>query len=262
MSDRHPPVETLRFPRLTLEDLTRDRPACRLPPRVVWIHAFALDAPADVQDRCGQWLSPPERERAARFRFEEDRRRYVVAHGYLRRVLGAYCGTPPASVELCEGAGGKPVLRNAPAGVGAVTFSLTHSHGRALVAVGAGLDAGVDLEQVREEVDCAALAERFFARREWQAIMAAEPAGRRRAFFRHWVGKEAVLKARGTGLRAPLHQCELRFSSDDTAAVELPCAPPERCRLFTARFLPLEGDWIGAVAADGADWRWAYSAPA
>ncbi|ALA58873.1 4'-phosphopantetheinyl transferase family protein [Nitrospira moscoviensis] len=252
---------SLEFVRLTLADVEDRSPRFRLSEGVIQVHAFMLDTTPDVRQRCGQWLSQAEHERAQRFRFEEDRGRYMVAHGYLRHLLGAYCGKAPASLEFRERTGGKPILVGEGQGAQSIGFSLTHSHGRALVAAAVGFDVGVDLERMRHNVDYAALARRFFSPAECRIIMAAEPDGQRREFFRHWVGKESILKARGTGLRVPLHECELRFTDGQTALVQSGCMPAGAADVFTARFLPLAGDWVGAVAAEGTEWRWASSSP-
>lgn len=244
----------LMFAALALRDLDAPRPPS-LDDRVIRLHAFSLDAPCDVRARCGRWLSRDEQERAARFRFEKDHDHFVVAHGYLRCVLGAYCGRPPGSLEFRRKPAGKPALAGSSHLPTGVTFSLTHSHGRALLAVASGFEVGVDLEQVRPQVDYRALAKRFFSPRERRRIIAQEEAAARRAFFRHWVGKEAVLKAGGSGLHVPLHECELQFTGDDMAVAH--CRDEsETSEEFCAKFVPLEDDWAGAVAAQGQDWQW------
>lgn len=245
----------LVFTRLTLCNLNPPRATWRLDGRVIRLHAFLLDAPPDVRTRCEHWLSANERARAAGFRFTEDRAHFVVAHGYLRYVLGAYCDRAPDSLEFCRAPAGKPFLAPSQSPTYNVTFSLTHSHGRALVAVASGFEVGVDLEPIRPSVNYLALARRFFAPEEARLIETQTEERARKTFFRHWVAKEAVLKAQGSGLHAPLHQCALDFSDGDTARVRHQ-ADSEPLRQFCARILPLEDPWAGAVAAQGPDWQW------
>src|SRR5262245_51606343 len=45
-------------------------------------------------------LSHDERERAARYRWERDRRRYIVRRGVLRELLSLYLHCPPAAIRL------------------------------------------------------------------------------------------------------------------------------------------------------------------
>src|SRR5687768_11242789 len=47
-------------------------------------------------------LSADEKERAARFHFALHRRRYIAAHGCLRRILGAYLRLDPREVVFAR----------------------------------------------------------------------------------------------------------------------------------------------------------------
>src|SRR5215470_19818 len=71
-------------------------------------------------------LSRFELERATRLHWEHDRRRYVVAHGTLRKILGAYLQTPPEDLQFCRSAKGKPALSGEWAASG-LRFNLSHS---------------------------------------------------------------------------------------------------------------------------------------
>src|SRR5438105_11848106 len=78
-------------------------------------------------------LSDEERNRSARFRFEKGRRRFVVAHGALRELLGRCLGTDPAQVHFIYNAFGKPELH--PEYGGRLKFNLSHSGDLALIAI-------------------------------------------------------------------------------------------------------------------------------
>src|ERR1051326_1994151 len=55
-------------------------------------------------------LDHTELARAERLHFEPDRRRYVVSHGLIRRLLGRALNLPPHAVAFEHAAHGKPVL--------------------------------------------------------------------------------------------------------------------------------------------------------
>ena len=55
-------------------------------------------------------LSDAERQRASRFAFDRDRRRFIVARARLRELVAARLGVRPEAVELVYGAHGKPAL--------------------------------------------------------------------------------------------------------------------------------------------------------
>lgn len=138
-------------------------------------------------------LSAEEQARAGRFKFRVDRRRYVRAHLGMQRVLAAYAEREPRELVLGRGAHGKPYL----VGGEGLGFNLTHSGNVAVLAVGWGVEVGVDVERVVPEADhpTSQLSERE------QAYLRGVPAEERAdAFYRCWTRKEALLKGMGMGL--------------------------------------------------------------
>lgn len=148
-------------------------------------------------------LSADETERAGRFRFEGDRRRFVAGRAALRRILGGYLDSDPAQLQFTYGPAGKPALSGQPAGA-TLSFNLSHSAERALLAVAAGRALGTDIERIRRSDDLAAVAGRFFARGEIAALGLLDHSLYIEGFFACWTRKEALLKAFGAGLSLPL----------------------------------------------------------
>ena len=173
----------------------------------------------------GVVLSDDERARAARFRFERDRVRYAAAHTALRAILGAYLEVAPERLAFDHTSHGKPFVR----GASSLSFNLSHSGDLALVAVAPGAAVGVDIEQVRDDVECERLARRFFSDHEQRELFALPAADRMAAFFTCWTRKEAFIKGVGEGLSIPLADFDvpvavgsparlLAFRTDETAA--------------------------------------------
>lgn len=154
---------------------------------------ISLD-PADTTDRPAT-LDASERERAAGFRFERDRRRFVRSHEALRRILARYADADPADLRFEANAHGKPRL----AGLGP-HFNLSHSGEWALVAVSADCEVGVDLE-IERELDYLPAARLVFHDDEVDQLRRA-PERLRNDFFECWVRREAYLKGLGLGLSA------------------------------------------------------------
>jgi 4'-phosphopantetheinyl transferase len=133
-----------------------------------------------------------------------------------------------------------------------ITFNLSHSHTRGLIAISKEQEIGVDLECVRSEVKIAKLSERYFTRSEHRAIMELAQEQRAARFFRYWVAKEAVLKATGIGLRG-LAECEIILGTDEAGTevqVRLSSQMKNRLRV---RLLSCEQGWEAAVAAQRLD---------
>ena len=172
-----------------LEDLARGE---------VHVWCVALDvAPATAADLY-RTLSGEERDRAARPRFPIDRRRFIVARGALRDILGRYLGMHPGRVSFAYNAFGKPEL-GLTSGK-RLKFNLSHSAGCALVAITADADVGVDLEYIRPELDHSEIARCFFSAAEVDQLNRVPSHAQSHAFFESWTKREAYVKARGEGL--------------------------------------------------------------
>lgn len=127
-------------------------------------------------------LTEDERNRSARFRFERDRRRYIVARGALRSLLGQYLDTEPAQIRFTYNPFGKPELHS---DFGTrLKFNLSHSADLAAIAITTDGAVGVDIEQIKPEADYAEIAR-------------CDP----QTFFEYWTRREAYVKARGEGLQ-------------------------------------------------------------
>ena len=176
---------------------------CSTPPLVpgevhVWRVLLGLEGgPAE-----GGVLSDEERARADRFRRPEDRARSIVSRTALRELLARYVGSTPAALRLTAGPHGKPVLALGST-ASPPDFNVAHS-GRVILLAFAASAVGVDVEQLRDDVEIEELARRFFAPEEVAAVHATPGARRVETFFRIWTRKEAFLKAHGAGLSAPL----------------------------------------------------------
>ena len=151
-------------------------------------------------------LTAGERARAARFRFELHRHRYINRHYWWRRQLARCLQCAVSDLDFEPGAHGKPQLRAKGRVPG--YFNGSSSQDYALLGFDPTKDIGVDIECVRPFKDAAAFAARHFAAAERASIRAA---GRsetlsRELFYRVWTRKEAFLKCTGPGLVDDLEQ--------------------------------------------------------
>lgn len=143
-------------------------------------------------------LSPDERDRATRFRFERDRRLFVTARGVLRTLLGHYLRADPKQIELAYGNHGKPRLADDEVGL---RFNVSHSDDLVALAFCERREVGVDVERVRPCLFTEEIARRYLPPPTVREIERHSGEGRVREFFRAWVRLEAHLKGRGDGLR-------------------------------------------------------------
>lgn len=218
---------------------------------------------ADVRE---QWpesmlyslLSEEEQARARSFAFEEDRRRYLHAHGFLRMLLGCYLSQSPSSVRLTTGHNGKPCLVSDQR---ALRFNISHARALVLCALAGDREVGVDVEWRDREFSWHDVAAYACSERE-QAILAslAGPA-QADTFFSWWTLKEAYVKALGAGLELPLDRIDV--AEEWETRIPAPTRGDLRDHRWAMFTIPLRSDYAGALVTDGVpsrvrcfQWRW------
>jgi 4'-phosphopantetheinyl transferase len=206
-------------------------------------------------------LSPTEATRAAEFRREEDRRRFILGVAVTRAVIGRTLGIPAADVPLdrrcprCGAPHGRPRLPDATG----IELSVTHSGKLVGLAVrsrvpgehGSGR-VGVDVEAVSSAVVHGDLADEgaVLSPSERDAMRELDLETRRIGFLTYWVRKEAVLKATGSGLLAPMSAITVTAPWEKARIVRWddPAGRAAGMRLIDLTAAP---DHLAALAVDG-----------
>jgi 4'-phosphopantetheinyl transferase len=194
-------------------------------------------------------LSDDERNRANRFVYARDQRRYRVAHAVLRLLLARYAGKDARALRFILGPQGKPDLEDEA--TSAISFNLSHSGELALLAISSTCRLGVDIEQIRPMEDAMAIARSFFAPAEQAALTARPLAERDRTFMTCWTRKEAFIKALGGGLSIDLKSFEVSIDRDRPAFLRINDSRWSAQTWNMVHLEPADG-YIGAVVADAA----------
>ncbi|MCA9311468.1 MAG: 4'-phosphopantetheinyl transferase superfamily protein, partial [Phycisphaerales bacterium] len=187
--------------------------------------AIAPPAPADFSDvaltgvRLSEITLAPEqllkevddseRARAAAFRHEIHRLRFLQRRWWRRQVIAALAQVEPGAVGCAHDELGQPRLVDPPA-VRAWSLSTSHSEDLAVLAVSrsrpVGLDvAWMDPRHVSVDASRAFMCDGEFG--AWQAMPDEDRVG---CFFRWWARKEAVLKVVGTGFAIEPRRIDVR----------------------------------------------------
>jgi 4'-phosphopantetheinyl transferase len=189
---------------------------CNLPQTCevdVWLVSLETAPANETGDGHASVLSPDEKLRAARFRFDSDRSRWVCARTALRSILANYASLPAAELRFVLGLHGKPALATGSD----IEFSLSHAGSWAMVAVARGVPVGIDIERIRDNVDMAALLRRLGVTDLQEG---------RTNLFRAWNRREAMTKAVGGALLdSPAGNfgiCDLEAPEGYSAALALP----------------------------------------
>lgn len=161
------------------------------------VHIWLLtDATAPVSEAHEHALSQDERERARRLG-EAGRARFIRTRAALRTLLSRYTNVPADRIAFDYGPLGKPDFHS-----GAVHFSVSHAHDRAVLAFSSRRALGIDLEAIRGNRRFDALTARFFSPVNARTLALASPSALPRLFTAAWAQREAYVKAIGGGLYA------------------------------------------------------------
>jgi 4'-phosphopantetheinyl transferase len=175
-----------------------------------------------------------------------------LSRGLLRLLLARYLNLPPAEIEIdrscpnCGRSHGRPrLLRRSEVAMGtskgddppeasrgsaaveAVEFSVTHGGDLLVLAFAGNAPVGVDVEPIGALEDVGAdLVDFTLTAAERLRLLEVPVPQRRRIFLRHWTGKEAILKALGTGLDVEPQAIALpSFPIKGRVSVALPGSP-------------------------------------
>jgi 4'-phosphopantetheinyl transferase len=152
-------------------------------------------------------LAADERARTERLHFERDRLRFAATRCELRRLSGRYLGAAPQALFFATGPHGKPRLAGQDGE--RLRFNVSHSGDLALLAFALDQEVGADVESHERKTEVDRLLPTVCTPAEQAVLRSLEPGERRSAFFDLWAGKEAVLKAMGSGLTVSPSRLEL-----------------------------------------------------
>lgn len=193
----------------------------------------------------GVSLSDDEQARAAGFRFETDRRRFVRAHTAKRAILADCVQTAPELLEFATGKNGKPELVHG----GDLRFNMSHSGELALFAICLGHAVGVDVE-LRERIERgAAWLEKAMSTHERGAMLELPENMKNESLSRLWVCKEAWIKATGEGLSQPLDSFDVSISSNGEAQLLATRPNPADAADWSLKLVEVGQEYVAAVAA-------------
>ena len=196
-------------------------------------------------DRERGLLPPDEKNRLDRTTDPSGRKERMAAHIALRLALLDHVPFKQASAPFARANGGRPSLRD-----DGVAFSLAHTDGLALIAIGPRAPLGIDVEPVRsvavgaERRTLYSRAAELFA--DGAALTGATEDAR---FIQAWTRVEAIAKATGLGIAGLIAALDLRTRAGvpTEAAVDATLRTgPDR---LVAHDLAVSGNARAAVAA-------------
>ena len=216
----------------------------------VHVWSAELSRPTAQVRELTRFLAPDEYVRAQGFRFERDRRRFIVARGLLRVLAGRYLDADPAQLSFGHGRHGKPFLTDGCQGCD-IQFNVARSHKLALLAFARSRRIGVDLERSRQIPEMAQIVGRVFTEQEQEVWVQTPSDQKLEAFYCTWTRKEAILKAFGQGLAYPMNTLDVGVKGDPSS----PSFPVDQISTLAAcwSLLPMfpAPGYVAALAVEG-----------
>lgn len=179
------------------------------------VHIWQLDLNENKQHSTyfQSLLRVTELNKLNRLRNPLHRKRALAMRAQLRLLLANYTQLDPALISFETTEFGKPYIVDS-----AFSFNVSHSEDRALVAISACVQVGVDIEHWRPLDNLQGLVQRNFSddeKAQWREL----PEQQREAvFFDIWTRKEAFIKATGRGLGMGLSRCGFSLSASGQLA--------------------------------------------
>lgn len=155
------------------------------------IFKVPLQSYDEIKQQYPYVLNSSEIAAASRFKYADDKKRYVLGKYTLRTILSDILNIRAEDVSFFFGDHKKPYTKGRH-------FNISHSGQFTCIAINQ-VPVGIDVELIRTDFDFKILLNECFTTEELRCISGA------RDFYHFWTRKEAVLKAGGEGLTDQLN---------------------------------------------------------
>jgi 4'-phosphopantetheinyl transferase len=209
------------------------------------VHVWQIRIPDAPENSHPSPLTQDEQKTAASFLSERDQAQYRYCRATLRKLLGAYLGTPPETLRFEYGSHGKPSLAEPHS---KLHFNASHSRDWLLCAVASASAVGIDIETIRPDVNCEAMAARILTADEHAAFRKLSQEEKVNSIFKAWTRKEAYVKESGSGIFFPFDSIVCALHAQDVEGNWHPCGDHERQRHVCSLAAP--ANYAAALVAD------------
>ena len=182
----------------------------------VEVVSFPLDSEAKKRHSLYRYLSDDEKQRAARYRFDKHRDRFIIGRGSIREILADLGKCPPQAIRFELNQYGKPTLGE-PEYIKHIQFNASSSETMGAIAVSSEMALGIDTEKIKPESrqDYDLIVKNEFHNAEYDWYEKHKVPERIRVFFEFWTCKEAYLKALGIGLSGKLNSFSIDLQGQE-----------------------------------------------
>lgn len=178
------------------------------------IHLWSalLDQPDEIINRFYSVLSEEEKYRINKYKFKFLRDRQTVSIGLIKSLISNYLNIKTEEINFVQNKYGKPSLHPELNEID-LQFNVSHSEHLGMFAFTTGQELGLDVESIQETPNLNEIIDMCFSDFEKEWFYKSEPGLQEELFYKVWTGKEAFIKAIGTGLSFPLKEIEFKINS-------------------------------------------------
>ncbi len=205
-------------------------------------------------------LSVTEKEKALAYRFANDRNRFILGRGAIRRWVGQRLNIKAEDLRIVENEYGKPMV-SPEMNFAKIDFNISHSGDLIALALGTDRPIGIDIEQIRPLEESDQLTQQSFDANEKQLYFSANRNTRSRLFLNTFSQKEACLKQIGVGLSLPMSQVHTACLAITRSRVTVDLAPLGKHVTLEIHPLALPTNYVGALATANSEISIRYVAP-
>lgn len=209
---------------------------------------FPLECDAEKRLALNRLLSEDETRRAARFRFDKHRNRFITGRGSIREILADRGKCRPREIGFESNQYGKPVV-DRPGFMRKFQFNASSSETLGGIAISNGIPLGLDIEKINpaNRRDYDSIVKNELATDEYAWYQKHADSDRIRAFFELWTCKEAYLKALGVGLSARLDSFAVNLDGNEPRVSQTSLEPGGKSELSLQR-LDIGDGYLGCLA--------------
>ncbi len=143
------------------------------------------------------------------------RDRQTVSKGLLKIFISNYLNIETEEIKFVQNEFGKPSLQPELNNID-LQFNVSHSEHLGMFAFTTGKELGIDIELIQEIPNLNEIVNLCFSDYEKDWFYKSEPGLQKEFFYKVWTGKEAYIKAIGTGLSFPLKKIEFKINNTNS----------------------------------------------
>jgi 4'-phosphopantetheinyl transferase len=209
------------------------------------VHLFTGEMAELYTEHLNGYLSEKELERASVILGHQDQTTFITCRAYLRILLASYLKIPLEQVLFEHGVNGKLSVKGHKC-----YFNYSHANGSFVIVISRNAAVGVDIEHKNRKVAYVKLKDILFSEYEIDRFEQFPEERKNEVFLNCWTQKEAIFKAKGTGLSSPLKELELDLSVDREPRILRTAWSEMEKDQWTVMRLPENDQWIGTLAVN------------